>query len=75
MKLALLIIVFLALTSSPRAASVSRPSGIPWTILRRGDVTFTVTARGELQGGKSEMLTAPMTGGNDIDLDKKDQKR
>jgi multidrug efflux pump subunit AcrA (membrane-fusion protein) len=40
--------------------------GIPSTTVKRGDVTFTVTARGELQGGKSEMLTAPMTGGNDM---------
>src|SRR5258708_5396021 len=40
--------------------------GIPSTVIKRGDVTFTVTARGELQGGKTEMLTAPMTGGNDL---------
>ena len=68
MKLAPLIMVFLASAAGPHAASVSSPSGIPWTIVKRGDVTFTVTARGELQGGKSEMLTAPMTGGNDMIL-------
>jgi len=29
-------------------------------------VTLTVAARGELQGGNSEMLTAPMIGGTDM---------
>lgn len=37
---------------------------IPTAPVRRGDVTFTVTAKGELQGGNTEMLFAPMTGGN-----------
>ncbi|MEZ5401189.1 MAG: efflux RND transporter periplasmic adaptor subunit [Bryobacteraceae bacterium] len=35
---------------------------IPVATVRKGDVTFTVVARGELQGGNSKMLTAPMTG-------------
>ncbi len=35
---------------------------IPTATVRRGDVTFTVVARGELQGGNSKTLTAPMTG-------------
>ncbi|HWC00324.1 MAG TPA: efflux RND transporter periplasmic adaptor subunit [Bryobacteraceae bacterium] len=39
---------------------------VPTTVVRRGDVTVTVTARGELQGGNSEMLTAPMTGGGEL---------
>jgi HlyD family secretion protein len=46
------------------AATVADP--IPVARVRRGDVTIMVTARGELQGGNSEMLTAPMTGGNDM---------
>ena len=54
-KLALLIMVFVASGAGPQAAPVSRPSGIPLTIAKRGD-------------GKSEMLTAPMTGGNDMVL-------
>jgi multidrug efflux pump subunit AcrA (membrane-fusion protein) len=41
---------------------------IPTTKIRRGDLTLTVSARGELQGGNSEMLTAPMTGGADMAL-------
>jgi multidrug efflux pump subunit AcrA (membrane-fusion protein) len=34
--------------------------------VKRGDVTFTVAAKGELQGGNTEMLTAPMTGGGPV---------
>jgi multidrug resistance efflux pump len=41
---------------------------IPVTRVRRGDVTFTVHARGELRGGNSETLTAPMTGGGEIHI-------
>jgi len=37
---------------------------IPTTRVRRGKVTITVSARGELQGGNSEVLTAPMVGGD-----------
>lgn len=45
-------------------ANVSTPPPqIPTTVVRRGDVEFTVSARGELAGGNSEMLSAPMTGG------------
>jgi len=42
----------------------SRPSANepPTTRVKRGRVTITVSARGELQGGNSEMLVAPMTG-------------
>ena len=34
----------------------------PVTKVKRGDVRFTVSARGNLQGGNSKVLTAPMTG-------------
>ncbi len=37
---------------------------IPTTKVRKGKVTITVSARGELQGGNSEVLTAPMVGGD-----------
>jgi len=43
-------------------------SGVPFTTVRRGTVVVNVSARGELQGGKSEMLTAPMAGGGDMIL-------
>ena len=39
---------------------------VPTTTVKRGDITFSVHARGELQGGNSEMLTAPMTGENQM---------
>jgi multidrug resistance efflux pump len=39
---------------------------IPSTAVRRGNVTFSVTAKGELQGGDSAMLTAPMAGGVEL---------
>ena len=41
-------------------------SSLPSTIVKRGDVTFTINAKGELQGGNSEMLSAPMTGGKQL---------
>ena len=39
---------------------------IPTTRVRKGDVTFEVTAKGELQGVKSEMLPAPMIGTSEL---------
>ena len=32
---------------------------IPTTAVKRSDLTLTVSARGELRGGNSEMLSAP----------------
>ncbi|MEX2261149.1 MAG: HlyD family efflux transporter periplasmic adaptor subunit [Bryobacteraceae bacterium] len=49
-----------------RIGSAADDLNIPTTRVKRGDVTVTVTARGELQGGHSEMLTAPMTGGREM---------
>ncbi len=51
-----------------RALVTTRAVPIPTTVVRRGDVTFTITARGELKGGNSEILTAPMTGGSDMHI-------
>ncbi len=47
---------------------VTSVSEIPTTTIKKGDVTFTVTAKAELQGGSSEMLTAPMMGGAQLVL-------
>ncbi len=44
-------------------ASAPDATGIPVAAVQRGDVTFAVTAKGELVGGNSEMLSAPMIGG------------
>jgi len=43
-----------------RAASVTTATEVPTTHIKKGSVTIFVAARGELQGGNSEMLTAPM---------------
>jgi len=37
---------------------------IPTTRVRKGKVTISVSARGEMQGGNSEVLTGPMVGGD-----------
>lgn len=55
------------LTWSP-LKTTSAPSTVPTTSVKRGNVVFTVTAKGELQGGNSEMLAAPMTGGGDMTI-------
>ena len=52
-----------------RVAKVAASTGgltLPTTKVKKGRVTITVAARGELQGGNSEMLTAPMVGGSDL---------
>src|SRR5262249_59648730 len=48
-----------------RATSTEASVELPTTHVKRGKVVLTVAARGELQGGNSEMLTAPTTGGGD----------
>jgi hypothetical protein len=45
-----------------------KPVEIPSTRVKKGRVTIVVAARGELQGGNSEVLTAPMAGGGDLVL-------
>ncbi len=49
-----------------RATSTSSGNELPTTRVKHGRVTISVAARGELQGGNSEMLTAPMVGGGDL---------
>jgi hypothetical protein len=49
-----------------RATATDSALELPTTRVKRGKVILTVAARGELQGGNSEMLTAPMTGGGDM---------
>ncbi len=51
-----------ALRASKSAVAVTPTSDVPTTRVKRGRVTITVSARGELQGGNSEMLVAPMAG-------------
>jgi multidrug efflux pump subunit AcrA (membrane-fusion protein) len=54
--------LYRGVANSPAAPSAPTVSTVPTTTIKRGDLTLTVTARGELQGGNSEMLSAPMTG-------------
>ena len=49
-----------------RSAVPSPSALVPSTPVKRGDVLFTVHARGELLGGNSLMLSAPMVGGNSM---------
>lgn len=49
-----------------RVAGAPTVVELPSTKVKKGRVTITVSARGELMGGNSEMLTAPMTGGGDM---------
>lgn len=49
-----------------KAANTATAAPIPFTKVKRGDVTFAVYARGELQGGNSIMLQAPMVGGQQL---------
>src|ERR1017187_190931 len=49
-----------------RATTAATALELPTTRVIHGRVTLTVACRGELQGGNSEMLTAPMIGGTDM---------
>ena len=51
-----------------RATATTASLELPTTKVKKGRVTLTVAARGELQGGNSEMLTAPMIGGGTLAL-------
>jgi HlyD family secretion protein len=41
---------------------------IPTTAVKRSDLTLTVSARGELRGGNSEVLSGPLTTGTELHL-------
>ncbi|MEP7365768.1 MAG: efflux RND transporter periplasmic adaptor subunit [Acidobacteriota bacterium] len=45
------------------AVTQAKSMEVPATSVKRGDVEFMITARGELQGGNTQMLSVPMTGG------------
>lgn len=46
----------------------SKGARVPTAKVQRGDVTLTITARGELRGGNPQVLTAPMTGGTEMHI-------
>jgi multidrug efflux pump subunit AcrA (membrane-fusion protein) len=51
-----------------RSLTASRAAGVPTTRVKLGDVNLTVTAKGELRGGNSEELAAPMIGEADMHI-------
>ncbi len=51
------------------ATASTGPAGeIPCTAVQRGDVAFIVHAKGELQGGNTEVLSAPQVGGQALTI-------
>lgn len=69
--IAVLIVLGLAAwggTKLYRVVTATHAAVVPTTVVKRGDVTITVTARARLEGGNSEMLTAPMSGGNELHI-------
>lgn len=53
------------LYASVAPAAVSK---LPTAMVKRSDIIFTVSARGDLHGGNSEVLTAPLTTGSEMHL-------
>jgi HlyD family secretion protein len=43
-------------------------AGVPTVKVTRSDVSLSVFAKGEIRGGNSEVLTAPMTGGTELHI-------
>ncbi len=74
-RIVLLTAVLVALAAGVRSVprlfqkiGAVEPAPLPSTRVRTGDLTFTVTAEGSLQGGNSRLLTAPMIGGGALIL-------
>src|SRR4051794_35983351 len=68
--LAVLLIAGLGARSVYSLSTAVTPANptLPTAAVKRGDVSFTVAAKGELQGGNSETLVAPMTGSGTMSL-------
>jgi HlyD family secretion protein len=43
-------------------------TAIPTTVVKRSDLTLTVSAKGDLRGGNSEILSAPLTTGTELHI-------
>ena len=41
---------------------------MPTITVKRRDITFSIAAKGDLQGGNTQMLQVPMTGGQPISI-------
>ncbi len=64
--LPILLLLLLTTTKIQRRVPAQPKLGVPITTVKRGGVTFTVTAKGALQGGRTETLGVPMTGGGSL---------
>jgi len=51
-----------------KAVKPPADTAVPTTRVRRGNLTLTVSARGELRGGNSEVLSAPLTTGGELHI-------
>ncbi|MGB7760510.1 MAG: efflux RND transporter periplasmic adaptor subunit [Bryobacteraceae bacterium] len=51
-----------------KAVKPPMDTAVPTTKVRRGDLTLTVSANGELRGGNSEVLSAPLTTGGELHI-------
>lgn len=51
---------------SKKVSVSSSVPDVPNTAVKKGDVEFAIMARGELQGGNTQMLQTPMTGGQSV---------
>ena len=51
-----------------RSLTATPEQVIPIAKVVRGDVSLAVTARGDIRGGNSDVLTAPLTGGGDMHI-------
>jgi HlyD family secretion protein len=50
------------------AVKAQQDTSIPTTTVKRSDLTLTVAAKGELRGGNSEILSAPLATGSDLHI-------
>ncbi|HWF48282.1 MAG TPA: hypothetical protein VG168_14830, partial [Bryobacteraceae bacterium] len=51
-----------------RRATSHSQADIPTVKVQRGDVSLSIFARGEVRGGNSQSLSAPMTGGSELHI-------
>jgi hypothetical protein len=51
-----------------RRATAHSQAAVPTVKVARGDVSLSIFARGEVRGGNSQSLTAPMTGGTELHI-------
>ncbi len=65
--LAVALCVLLSVRAYRAAANANTPA-IPTAKVQRGDLTLTITARGDLRGQNPESMVAPMTGGVEMHI-------